>query len=201
MADDSDGNEGFFGRQISRAVDREYAIEEEGPTPQRWRRTHWTFLIGMVAVFGQFATVWFDGWWAALVSWPCGAVVGWLVVRGAWTYFNRAKAYQRGWLEGRTALLNSVKEAADRGIAPEEWLLSELQRDFHRMTRFYSMAQEPSITCPKCFLTSYSTSDIAEGYCGNCHDWTTPVPPVIQVHTAQEVVDELRKELPAKHEG
>jgi hypothetical protein len=41
---------------------------------------------------------------------------------------------------------------------------------------------EPSITCPQCLMTSYNPTDIREGYCGNCHDWTTdrpvnPLPP------------------------
>jgi hypothetical protein len=30
-----------------------------------------------------------------------------------------------------------------------------------------------SITCPVCSMTSYHPRDIAEGYCGNCHDWTS----------------------------
>lgn len=30
-----------------------------------------------------------------------------------------------------------------------------------------------SITCPVCLKTSHSPSDIIEGYCGNCHDWTS----------------------------
>ena len=30
----------------------------------------------------------------------------------------------------------------------------------------------PSITCPRCGRTSYNPTDIREGYCGNCHDWT-----------------------------
>lgn len=29
-----------------------------------------------------------------------------------------------------------------------------------------------SITCPRCGLTSHNVNDTAEGYCGNCHDWT-----------------------------
>jgi hypothetical protein len=36
--------------------------------------------------------------------------------------------------------------------------------------------QEPtettSITCPVCRMTSYNPTDIAQGYCGNCHDYT-----------------------------
>lgn len=29
-----------------------------------------------------------------------------------------------------------------------------------------------SITCPKCWRTSYHPTDEAEGYCGNCHEFT-----------------------------
>lgn len=36
------------------------------------------------------------------------------------------------------------------------------------------MTSPPSITCPKCGRTSYSLKDYEEGYCGNCHDWTSP---------------------------
>lgn len=32
---------------------------------------------------------------------------------------------------------------------------------------------QPSITCPRCGRTSYNPNDIREGYCGNCHDWTS----------------------------
>jgi hypothetical protein len=31
-----------------------------------------------------------------------------------------------------------------------------------------------SVTCPECGAVSYNFHDIAEGYCGNCHDWTSP---------------------------
>jgi hypothetical protein len=31
-----------------------------------------------------------------------------------------------------------------------------------------------SITCPRCQRTSHNPNDVLEGYCGNCHDWTTP---------------------------
>lgn len=30
-----------------------------------------------------------------------------------------------------------------------------------------------SITCPTCSMTSYNANDIAQGYCGNCHDLTS----------------------------
>jgi ribosomal protein L37E len=30
-----------------------------------------------------------------------------------------------------------------------------------------------SITCPRCGMTSYHPRDVEEGYCGNCHWWTS----------------------------
>lgn len=33
--------------------------------------------------------------------------------------------------------------------------------------------QAPSVTCPVCGMTSYHPTDVGQGYCGNCHDWTT----------------------------
>jgi ribosomal protein L37E len=35
------------------------------------------------------------------------------------------------------------------------------------------LADRESITCPRCGMTSYNPDDIDEGYCGNCHDWTS----------------------------
>jgi ribosomal protein L37E len=34
--------------------------------------------------------------------------------------------------------------------------------------------KRPTITCPRCGRTSAHPDDIREGYCGNCHDWTSP---------------------------
>lgn len=31
-----------------------------------------------------------------------------------------------------------------------------------------------SLTCPRCGRTTYHPIDIREGYCGACHDWTSP---------------------------
>lgn len=48
----------------------------------------------------------------------------------------------------------------------------------HPAIRFLVMtsgdARQPSIICPRCHFRSYNPQDIREGYCGNCHDWTTP---------------------------
>ena len=34
--------------------------------------------------------------------------------------------------------------------------------------------QAQVITCPRCERTSHSRDDVREGYCGHCHDWTSP---------------------------
>jgi hypothetical protein len=34
-------------------------------------------------------------------------------------------------------------------------------------------SQAQAITCLRCMKTSYNPDDIREGYCGNCHDWTS----------------------------
>lgn len=31
-----------------------------------------------------------------------------------------------------------------------------------------------SITCPDCGMTSHHPEDVAQGYCGNCHKFTSP---------------------------
>jgi ribosomal protein L37E len=45
-------------------------------------------------------------------------------------------------------------------------------------TRWAKLARElhgtPSVTCPRCGRTSHHPDDVAEGYCGACHDWTSP---------------------------
>lgn len=38
------------------------------------------------------------------------------------------------------------------------------------------MNPDIQIECPKCGRVSHHPTDVAEGYCGNCHDWTSPRP-------------------------
>jgi hypothetical protein len=37
-------------------------------------------------------------------------------------------------------------------------------------------AASVKFTCPVCGMTSYHPIDVAEGYCGDCHDWTSDLP-------------------------
>lgn len=41
------------------------------------------------------------------------------------------------------------------------------------MSRQLDHNDEPCITCPQCSMTSYHPEDIRQGYCGNCHHWTS----------------------------
>ena len=42
--------------------------------------------------------------------------------------------------------------------------------EIHReMMQTAQLCQQPSITCPRCHMTSYNPNDIEARYCGNCH--------------------------------
>lgn len=38
-----------------------------------------------------------------------------------------------------------------------------------------------SITCPRGDAISFDPTDVAEGYCGACHDWTSPPLQLVEV--------------------
>lgn len=42
---------------------------------------------------------------------------------------RRARAYSRGWIEGRMAMIASIEECMRRGIPPEQWVWLEVERD------------------------------------------------------------------------
>jgi len=52
-----------------------------------------------------------------------------------------------------------------------------------------------SITCPQCGRTSYNVNDIEQGYCGNCHDWTS-APGHLKWHTLTEEIELLERRDP-----
>lgn len=36
------------------------------------------------------------------------------------------------------------------------------------------IADRTSVECPRCHRRSHHPTDVAEGYCGHCHTWTSP---------------------------
>lgn len=52
----------------------------------------------------------------------------------------------------------------------------------------------PNFTCPRCHRTTYNPTDVEQGYCGGCHDWTRPKPGTLPVRFLVYVDAELREE-------
>lgn len=57
--------------------------------------------------------------------------VGGIVGLNLFRTLSRARAYQRGWLDGRKLMVASMTEAMRRDMVIEDWLQCELERDFH----------------------------------------------------------------------
>ena len=71
----------------------------------------------------------------------------------------------------------------------DEWSRSELRDHGDRYEAVYLRAavgggwyvensitvlKQPSFTCPRCGAVSHNPTDAVQGYCGRCHDWTSP---------------------------
>ena len=71
--------------------------------------------------------------------------------------------------------MNATPESAGRPPGdPEQLAREQLGRVLGTLRRAYGDATAPTITCPRCAMVSPDPDDIAAGYCGNCHDWTSP---------------------------
>lgn len=67
-----------------------------------------------------------DGRWKVLAAVAVGVQLG----RASIVAMRRAGAYRAGWLRGRTQMVASMAEASHRGMTLDQWLTSELSRDF-----------------------------------------------------------------------
>lgn len=64
-------------------------------------------------------------------------------------------------------------------VGDDEDFVRELRAWLERGRRAQAAVDElgagrPKITCPRCGRTSWNPNDVREGYCGACHDWTSP---------------------------
>ena len=59
-----------------------------------------------------------------------------------------------------------------RGAVLQSAADEELQRIMDAADR----GRPASVTCPRCGRISYHPDDVASGYCGHCHDWTSREP-------------------------
>lgn len=72
------------------------------------------------------------------------------------------------------AMLIEIAKAAERPNSIAALVLRLRRQDLAERGGRIIHSSQPSITCPVCGMTSYNPNDIREGFCGNCHDWTTP---------------------------
>ena len=66
------------------------------------------------------------GWWAAAAA----IIIGLQLGRAGIVGYRRAAAYRAGWLRGRSQMVYAMREAHLRGLTGQEWLMSELARDY-----------------------------------------------------------------------
>jgi hypothetical protein len=66
----------------------------------------------------------------------------------------------KNWETTKTQPIRNVK-LSKRVIEPTDW---------------EEIVEVPSITCPRCYRTSYNPNDIEQKYCGNCHMFHKDMP-------------------------
>jgi hypothetical protein len=89
-----------------------------------WRALTWLLLavVGVVWVASHSNR----GIGTTVVITLLGACAG----RGLALTLMRANAYADGWLQGRHGLMDSWREARQRGLDPDEWMNAEIEREF-----------------------------------------------------------------------
>ena len=64
------------------------------------------------------------------------------------------------------------EQASTEAFREQIMELYDLPQELREKWRAGWREDSPSVTCPRCGMTSYNENDIKQGYCGNCHDWT-----------------------------
>jgi hypothetical protein len=85
----------------------------------------------------------------------------WVAVGWLFALTPAIVGYVLGWWNGRRCLRRALDVATPAAIVTE-------------IRRPLAVAGRLTITCPRCGMTSNHPEDVAQGYCGNCHDWTSP---------------------------
>lgn len=96
-------------------------------------RTWWWMVVNLVILVAAMFLRNFDGG-----AWTIPADLA-LVVSGMWagvgimSAMARRQTYRTGWLEGRKAMVDSLREARLRGMDQDEWMQAELERDLAKV--------------------------------------------------------------------
>lgn len=73
--------------------------------------------------------------------------------------------------EMAAALRSAVRAGACRAQEAMGHLMSTCMVSPEEAAALISGGQ--SVTCPQCGRTSWNPNDVREGFCSNCHDWTS----------------------------
>ena len=82
----------------------------------------------VIAVIWMFATLYASAY--APNPWAVG-ILAVLAAVGSMCSLRRALAYKNGWLRGRRELREALTGALQAGTTIQEWLLTEMDRDFN----------------------------------------------------------------------
>lgn len=112
---------------MDKAAERSIADEKVWVNrPDRVRRMFVVDVaVGVVSIAAMAAIGNAGGWVDTVARLFLGVYVGTRILARV----RRAMAYRNGWLDGRTAMVLALGEAAKRGLDLDEWLTSEYERD------------------------------------------------------------------------
>lgn len=111
----------WLDRFVTRSLEREARLVSHPGS--------WDHVRGVLAALGvlvaSYAAIFAGGGFQVLGQLGVALVAGWGVSSG----LRRQGAYRNGWLAGRQQMVHALAEAQRRGLSPQDWLMSELERD------------------------------------------------------------------------
>lgn len=120
--------EALLERAAARKNQRERVLVER---PWKARALFIRSVLTFVAVLGLWVFYAFAGTgpsgWPGVVYAVAGVVLGFWIGANALAGMARAVAYRSGWLDGRAAMVDAMRDAR----SPEEWLRTQMHHDLN----------------------------------------------------------------------
>lgn len=127
----------FFGKVAQGNIDAQQSSVKD---PPKWRRVQRWGIIRYLAVMaaGLLFIVGTDIHWWGMVG---VFILTYYAAQGASQNMSAGRKYLDGWLEGRGRMIASLKEASDRGLDLEEWVVGEYERDVMTLFTGHNVSQ------------------------------------------------------------